>query len=351
MPVVTELTSAPAGQLSQLALVDLETREDGSLAVRDSLKLSPSAGAIWYTNLDLGFPEIRASAVNYTDSDGTYDQTHYTGSRAISLNLIVLDKAFGHLPTEHNWDPSIEWNSATYWVSRLSAWLSPRKRPALFFRLRGESSSARWTDLRVAGASTPIILEQRGHREVQLQWVSPTGKMYSFDETTDQSLARDGRTYTRIAVVPPEDQVGRSFPEAYPKEYPVSMAQGASSVRYTGTVPNGLVLRIHAGTSPMENPRVIFTAPDGSTSEVGFNYTLAAGGHIEVDTSNRTAVQVVGGSRTSVSPYMSAPLVWPLLFGDVDTNGNRGVNKVRVSATSSGSDAYVEVLHYNAHLL
>lgn len=329
------------GSIEEMALAEIyKDPLDGLFKVARSFRLTPSFGVVWYTGVDLGFPEIRSATRDNPDSSGTYDETAYHGARAVSLDLIVLQDAFVDVYGSDEWDNSIDWNSDSYWVSRLGGWMSPELRPRLYFRMKGQSGNARFLDLRPASMSPPI--GRGSHREVQLQFVNPSGKILDFDETT--AATRDGRTRNEIRQSGVSNP-GRTYPEVYPKSYP-DIARGSSAISYSGTVSNSFIARIWSdpGVATVD-PRITVTGEDGASRTIGFSgLTIPAGQFIEIDTGERT-VNMNGNPDLRQNQYLAAPLAWPVF--------KPGLNQIDFTVGAGGSVgtlAYVETLHYAAYL-
>lgn len=340
--------SARRGAVAQLALAEVVS-SDGLFKVKRSLRLTPSFEAIFYNGFDPGFPSVRESSRDNPDSSGTYDETKYAGARSVSIELTVLRNAYRDVYGFEDWDQSVDWNSDSYWVSRLSSWMSPGLRPRLYFTMQGQSGHARFMDVRPGNFSAPVSGGGE-NRPVQLQFVNASGLIFDFDTTT--SATRDGRTRTEIRQTE-APHLGRVYPEVYPKTYPET-ARGSSEVIYTGGVSNGFIVRIYS--DPLvatTNPRITVTAPDGSQRSIGFNgLTIPAGQFLEIDTVEKT-VTLGGLPELRQNKFLTAPLAWPVLNPGIDDNGRSGVNTVDFTVAAGGvvgALAYVEVLHYNAFL-
>lgn len=349
-----------AGHFTQIALAETY-REDSLHKTLDSFLITPSFGAVWYTDVDLGFPEVRASVSALPGANGTFDETRYHGARSVSMGLIILEGAFSGLAEASGWDASVPWDSANYWLSRLGAWMLPESRYRLYVRKKG--LGPRWLDVRPAGMSAPITIDSNGSLAVQLQWANPSGRMYSFNDTYDpakadlpQSATRDGRHRKDVRVfgtpVP-----GRTYPETAPyvRDYPTP-PRGTDSLVYGGTAPTGFIVRMHAKGSPLVNPRLTLTAPDGSAAgSIGVSYTAIAGDFIEIDTEKRE-VTLNGLPAARLNQYVAAPLRWPQLHPGRDpltpagVAGIDGFNRIEFSADTFDTAAFAEVAWYDAFL-
>lgn len=351
------------GQLEELGLVEHYVTPLGNIAVQESLRLTPSWGAIWYQELDLGFPTIKEATFDYPDSDGAFDTTQHHGGRAVSLTLTVLDAAFPDFKipgTAYLADPS--WNSASSLTTMLAGWMSPNRRPMLYYRLRGQTGHKRWIDLRSSGATRPLTRDTRTTQTVQLNWISPSGKIRSFDESTATGQP-DGRTRIPIssdAVVSPGN-TGRTYPETFPFHYadPSAVTGSNQAIPYRGTVPNGFILRLTMQTTVV-NPFINFIAPDERVQSIGLTGSFPGGTVIEFDTANRTVYQGIYSTRTPplrLNDKLSPNSTWPQLqpgyvttdIGTTISGNTAGINRVQLNATSGSMTA--EVRYYEAHLM
>lgn len=330
------------GAMEQLALV--EWYEVGGVwKVRDSLLITPTFGAIWYQDFDLGFPEIRSSSQDNPDSDGTYDTTSYHGARAVSLAVTVVDQAFEGL--EHRitgFDPA--WNSASHWVSTLAGWMSPARRNVrLYLARRGQDR--RWMDVRPAG------LTEGGYfgpgsptRNVQLQFVNPSGRMYRYDEGPLATL--DGRTRTQVLFGGTEVP-GFTMPLTFPITFG-GKPPGSDSVVSYGTANTPLILQVSSDVATATvDPRVTVQhldalgAPDYPAQSIGLTgYTLPAGNFLTFDTTTKEIY--LGNDRAQRLGKYLGRSEWPVL--------RPGYNRVTLTATSAGAGATATLIHSDAYL-
>jgi hypothetical protein len=346
------------GAIKRLALV--ETYIDPvsrMLKVNDSFPITPSFGAVWYRSLDFGFPDTRASSQDNPQADGTHDETQYTGARNITIEGVVVGDAFGDLPSLNTWSNEVEWNSASWFISLLSAWASPARRYRLYFT--DEIGRSRFMDVRGDAFDASVEKNSDAFREFQLQMVNPSGKVYSFDASPTASA--DGRT-TYTVLIDQSGADGRAYPETAPylRDYPPASV-GVDSIRYQGTVPTGCLIEIDSGSSTLNAPRVTFTSPQGEVTSVGLQtmaVPIPAGQTLRFDTTART-VTVTPTNATGVAPvnyaqYLAAPLQWPQIKPGINRAGAgvRGYNKVEFTASpAAAANAVVRVLYHSADLL
>lgn len=353
------------GAVKQLAVA--ETYVDpgtGQIRVSDSFPITPSFGVVWYRSLDLGFPDVRESAQDNPQADGTFDETQYTGARNVTIEGVVIGNAYGNKPAENGWPSDVQWNSASWFTSLLSAWASPARRFRLYFT--DEIGRSRFMDVR--GDSFTSALSKNSHevREFQLNMVNPSGKVYSFGGTSGSpvpggSVFPDGRWEVPISVDDTGEE-GREYPEAgpYTRNYPPG-STAFNAIRYGGTVPNGCTIQIFTAGSTMISPRVTFTAPNGTTSSIGLGpgLTVAANTTITIDTIGRTVTSRLNSTAvsTNIAQHLVAPLQWPQLRPGINRTATeegervRGYNRVEFSASSASADATITVLYHEADLL
>lgn len=338
------------GSIREMALVDTYLDEGGNVCVLDSLKLTPSFGSIYYQTVDLGYPAARVMSQENPQADGTFNQTAYFGDRAVAIGVTVRQDAYGTKPQQYGWDANINWNSATYWVRYISSWVTAARRVTLY--MRDDSGLAFWCPLVGNQAPSAISRESAYNREVLLSYTNPTGRMYSFDESS--TATPDGRTSVRIR----KEGVGvegRYYPETYERSYPE--LPGATYVDYNGTVPNGLIARIHVlGGVTMSQPSITVTAPDGTTTTVTLwsDYAIPSGTIVEFDTNAKTVRSYLASSPDDVTDrdeYKYGPLTWPILKPGRAVGDPPGRNYVSFDYASGGEDSYLEVIYSNAHLM
>jgi hypothetical protein len=275
------------GAYQQLALTETYIDAFQYIRVNDSFPICPSFGVVWYTSVDLGFPDVRDSVQANPQRDGTLDQTQYTGARNVTIEGVVLNEAFDDDPELYGWPTDVQWNSASWWVSLLSAWASPARRYRFYFT--DEIGRSRFVDVRGDSFTSSTNKISGGYREFQLNMVNPSGKIYQF--LSGEGASPDGRNNVPIKLSAAPD-AGRAYPEAGPyiRNYPPASI-GLSAVHYEGSVPNGCLIQLYTGTSTMQAPRVTFTAPDGLTSTVGLTTmpsAIPARTTVYIDTVTRT---------------------------------------------------------------
>lgn len=353
-PVI--VTGTAIGAFAQLALAEVYTDLDGIVRVKDSLAITPSFGAIWYQQVDLGFPSVRTSAQDNPQWDGTFDETRYTGARSLSLSGIVLGDAFGQLPGTSGWPPSVGWNSSSYFISQLSGWASPARRYRLYFT--DETGRSRFMEVRGDSFAALVDKSSRDVREFQLGMVSPNGKIYRL--VTGNNTTADGR-YVQVIQLSAVELSGRAYPLSFSRAYP-NQREAPRAVFYGGTVPNGFTAYVYTGSSTLSGLRIKITAPDRTVREVGLvgSYVIPAHTQVFVDTNARLVWQVEDHSTTRVplDQYLNAPLQWPQLMPGTNydpalpvAQQGSGYNGVQLLAdTTPASDAAFTILYHDADL-
>jgi hypothetical protein len=340
------------GAYRKIALVEVTTDDAGNSRVVDSFQISPSFGVVWYQTVDLGYPGFRTASQDNPQADGTYNQTEFMSDRSISIGLTIRNNAFGSLPTDFGWDSSIGWNSAAWWVRYLSAWVTAARRIHLFFE--DDLGRQVWAPLVGASATSAVSRDSAFNRDMLISFTDPTGKLYSFHEGDGGGATRDGRLLRSIRQstigVPGLDVTAVPFPITFPADPPPTI------IDYDGTVPNGVLLRIHTGASVMTHPKVTFTAPDGSQTsvEVDEGLDIAANTTVEIDTNAKSIKSYADSDPSVVSDldgYKAGPLTWPVLKPGYVLTGPRGRNTIDFDIDSGDTNAALEVIYSEAHLL
>lgn len=354
-----------AGHVQEMALVEMYEDANSQLRVRDSMKITPSVGAVFYTALDTGFPTIRASVAPMPDSDGTIDSTRFSDAKAISLSLLVLEGGFTSVQNFIVLPPRSPFtvddlNHAAWWIDRLSAFMSPsRKNLRLYYRLTGQAQS-RYVEVRPSAMSAPITGTERSTRNVQLQFVAPSGKAYAF--ATGPGATVDGRSQVTIGLLgvdvagiafgaPGDPGInfvgGLTFPVVNP-------GVGNHTVRNNGSTSTPMFAQVLAGaSSAMVNPKITvrhydytgvredYPAQVISVGTTAQPYSLPIGQNLSIDTKTREVF--LGSNRANRLASFMGATTWPQL--------RPGNNVVELTATSAGTDARTVVTYSDAYLI
>lgn len=340
------------GAYREIALVESYTDAVGAIHVSDSFRICPSAGAVWYQTVDLGYPAVRSAVQDMPQADGTLDQTAYMGARAVSIGLKILNNAFGDLPERSGWDPAVGWNNATWWVRYLTGWVTAARRVRLY--LKDDTGVTMWCPLVGSQAPSAVSRESAFNRDMLLSFTNPTGKLFTYD--TSDGATIDGRTYVRIAQTS-TGVGGRTYPQDYvppQKTYPVGA--GATEVVYDGTVSNGFLARVYAtGSTPMTGPKIRMYGPDDSVSEMSLSPLLqiAPGTIVEFDTVGKSVRSFPSNNPSVVSDLDGYKLstVWPVLKPGFKLGYPPGRNAVEFSVASGDPGCYLDVIYQAANLL
>lgn len=141
---------------AQLSLVDGPTE----LVIRRV----PATGGdpILCRSWDLGSPAVRENVVDRPGADGTNDSTQFTGSRNVTLDLVVFGDA--------------DMNPYAY-VEQLTAMAHPSRRPLLRISRQGTEPTGGAWDMVLRGNPYSITYGQRAAAllELQLNFTAPLG--------------------------------------------------------------------------------------------------------------------------------------------------------------------------------
>lgn len=192
------------------------------------LELDERRGYI-VTQLDLGWPTVRAVSNNRVNAPGADDTTALYGARAVSFEVACFAPDDGS-------------SSRRDVMARLRAYVSPGRRSVLVFceddgqrqrvRLRGDGVG--WA---MSGASPGVSVR------VQLSWSAPDGILEDAEATTANIAAYSAQVA----------QFVRTYPKTYPLRYDEPASTGALAV-INGTEPAAPVLRLWG---PCTNPRLL----------------------------------------------------------------------------------------------
>lgn len=128
--------------------------------------------------LQIGFPAVRAVVRSRALADGVFDDTTFTGQRAVTATLRI--------------------NSATATQAAIDAvmpFMSPRRRPVLTWALGGSPGDLRTLVLR--GQDAPIVIDGPSYQRIVCSWVSVDSFIVGAVEHCEvaTSTTDDGRTY------------------------------------------------------------------------------------------------------------------------------------------------------------
>lgn len=301
--------SAPIVATPVVELARLEATGLASLDLHAGCTVDVDGIAL--SQLDLGFPAIRAVTYPRADGDGEDDETAYHGARVVSVALTMFRGG----------------SAAAVMVDRLRAFCGPKMRPRLVYRLNGQDE--RQATLRVTQQSAPVGLPRKSLIDVQAQWSCPTGKLFS----TAQQLAN----INPAGAAEP----GRAYDLVFDRTYP-SLASGGQTVTVDGNLETDPLIRIFG---PCTNPK-IENQTTGRKLEFTANggIVLAVGDYLEVDVRNRT-VRLNGLADVGSNLYgrldFAVSKWWALV---------PGVNLIRYYPVASASPSVAELTWYSAWL-
>lgn len=213
-------------------------------------------------SFEIGSRQVRPVVRNRALADGTFDETKYTGARVITAVLRLNED-----------DPACSGPNGVTMQSlfdQVLPYMSPRRRPTLSWSLLGSASDVRATTVR--GVDAPMLIEQRRHPVLALQFVSPSGVIVS----------QGSDVPTCVRIDPTEDvEEGRTYDLEYNREYPPSPGIGDRQVTNRGTAPAHW-----RGTlqGEVEDPFLRVNGID----VVFEGLTLPLGSYLTIDTENRT---------------------------------------------------------------
>lgn len=335
-----------AGHVEEMALVQVTTLPgDDFETVLRSIKLTPSFGPIWYTDLDLGSPAADVDSTRYPNDNGEYDATRFFGARAVAITLTVASEWFPEVGAEA-WDP--RWNYASFWVKELGRWSAPGFRSWLYLRLKGDPNPYR-IDLSGRGKTDAITMTDRDVRKVQLNFASPSGILREFSpDLVLTRTSKDGRL--RVQVPYGGGEVGGiTVPLTVPFTFPVGGNGQGSDIEYDGTVATGFIVRVHAGAGPVHNPKVTVTGPLGNVVAYSFQgLDIAAGHYLELNSESKRLL-MDGDPTQPVEGNLSGALRFPKLEPGLNrVTFTQNANADDTTPDDPGAGSYAEVLFYPA---
>lgn len=254
------------------------------------------------TSFQIGSREVRPVVRYRALQDGLFDETLYSGGRAVTLGLRLNERL---CPTG---DP------AQTLYDRLLPYLSPRRRPVLQWEIPGSPGVIRQMEVR--GESAPVIIEAWKHPTVVCSFLA-SGEITS-------------PVVKSTTIIPSLDvEAGRPYDLAFDRNYPASLGPGDR-------------LLVNEGNERAHWSAVISgiaTNPTLTINGIPITWTqvLVGGDTISIDSKERTMFfnNDVTEPRFHVTNYTT----WS--WDDVMLEP--GPNSVRFSATSLGLGGAVTV--------
>lgn len=287
---------------------------------------------IHVTNIDLGFPSVRAVAEDRPGGDGTEDHTAYLGARNVSIDMVLWGNGDVRPPAL---------------LDQLRSYCSPRARPWLLYRYDGETSERRMR-LRVDGQSAPVSVERRTSIATQASWLCPSGLAEAVDEQTiilSPVVSAPGRTYPRShpwayesATVIDGGDPGSGATQAVDGGDPASIySEVIGAAVNAGNFDAPWVARFYG---PLVSPR-LENLTTGQRFHLPFG-SVGAGQYLEVDVAART---VTIDSDPDVNRFdfvdFTTSSWWPLA---------PGVNELRFTALGASEPAQAVVTYRDTYL-
>jgi hypothetical protein len=287
------------------------------------LDLMDPANGFAVAQVDLGFPNPRADTSTIPDRDGEWDDTAWSGPRAVSISGSIV--------------PSSALGSRSRVLDALAPFLVAGARPVLTYQIDADVAPRSLT-LRATALSAPATNPTVS--AFQAGWTAPDPAAYTTDVdqvTLSPSTLQFGRVYATPQTATPTATSGWAPNRVYPA---MTGGVGAAAVN-DGTLNTQPVITI---SGPCTNP-AIFNDTLGTVFAVGSNalaLTLAATDTVTIDGRSRT---VYLGADPTNSRYNYVDFTrsswWPLTPG---TNSLRLVCDAAtpsVTAVVSWFDAFL----------
>jgi hypothetical protein len=274
---------------------------DDTLGVLD---LSCEAGYV-VTQVQMGFPAVRAVSWNRALADGTYDVTRFVGARTVSITLDCDGKV---KPVQEL-------------VDRFRSFVSPRYRPWLCWLPVGASEVRR---MKVRGVDAPLTLTRPTFGSMVGQFISAGdadpagGSGAGLIESAVQSCRsiRPGST----------EEPGRTYDLVHDRVYPPAGVAGAVTITNTGSAAAEWNATING---PAVNPVLSING-----QLMRFTTSIVEGDSLVVDSASRTILSGNGEPRYQTWDF-AAGAIWPVL--------NPGPNQVRWQADADSTSAVSEM--------
>lgn len=223
-------------------------------------------------SLQVGSPQVREVVRNRSLADGTLDDTLYLGARAITLAIRFNDVSAC--------DGS---ESMQRLIDRLSAYMTPHRRPVLTWQL---PRSNELRACRVRGVNWGWDVSGPKAQTITPQWVAPSGE-----------IMLGGPDARRCEEIRPSIDVeaGRTYDLTFDRTYPPSEPIGGRTIVNPGTTSAHWTLTIFG---PVVNPSFTINGLAFRADRSG-GVTLTLGQTLVVDTRSRTVLLngVPGASR------------------------------------------------------
>jgi hypothetical protein len=239
-------------------------------------------------SFQIGSPEIRDNVKNRALADGVFDDTMYHGSSAITLTTRLA--------------PHMKCNAriTDYWFATLrdalTAYMSPRLRPRLYWRYPGDSGpvpgatmgdsdgAGQWAEVR--GASWPLMVNGPKYPTLTVQFRNPLGQMFLGDPEAPPHTA---------TALPGAEADGRVYDLSFNRDYPnLDDPVGTAIIHNNGNTYADWVLNVYgpfdAGAS------IVFVCPCGNVVSIELNQELLVNESVTFNSRNKTILRENGNS-------------------------------------------------------
>lgn len=254
------------------------------------------------TSLQIGAPAVRGVMRNRALANGAFDDTRFTGSRAVTIGLRLNTKECGGATIQAL-------------IDSLAPYTVPRRRCVLSWSLPGSPELER--AMVVRGEGLPVEITAPKYTVLQTQWVAPDGEIVSPSETC-QIIDPSGDT---------ED--GRTYDLTFDRVYPPSAGIGDRIITQNGNEDAHWRATIFG---PCEDP---FLRVNGVTIKLT-GLTLNSGSNVQIDTRARTIYR--NGDPTQSDYALTNYAVWAW----ADLMLHPGGNLVRYGADVLGVGSTVQ---------
>jgi len=213
------------------------------------------------TQLQIGSPTVRTVMRHRALADGAFDDTRYLGSRAVTVTCRLNNR--GRIP---GCSGAIDMQTLLDFVL---PYMSPRLRPTLSYQLPGSPTSR---SMVVRGESWPVGIDGPKYPTLPLQFVCPSGEIFSGDEGDVDCVTITPAT---------EVEAGRTYDLTFDRQYPAAQPLG------------GRLVQVEGSTSAHWNAKLYgaVTDPTLAVNGVRIQFTgvvVAVGDYLEIDTRTRT---------------------------------------------------------------
>jgi len=241
------------------------------------LDLSCEAGYI-VTSLDLGFPAVREVVFEMAYTNGTWDETGFYASSAVSIGL-GLDGAKAPVQVL---------------LDRIRSFVMPNRRPRLRYMPNGYTT---YREMVLRGQDCQAVFDNPRVMACVASFVCPSGRAYEYLPDSPNGM--------RCVLFSFDEPGGRTYNRTYNWSYPLGLTSAVNVIN-EGNANSPWTLTIFG---PVVAPIVDFMYL-GVTFSLSFNrlgqFSLGPDEWVEVNSEQRTAVKQDG---TSVYANMTSAVL------------------------------------------